>query len=180
MSRVTALAFATALALGASVLPAHAENAADFMQRFSGAWIGTGQFLFGPEPRMEFACELNGDPNANQLTFGMTGQCRMGGFSAPIYAKIRYNSDTHSYYGQFMDGGEGNGADLVGTQNGEGFSLKLMHGSMQGRLSAEKIGQDQMKVVIYYRDTRANTETPVVALGFTRKELITGSITPRN
>jgi hypothetical protein len=173
MPRTAAFALAAAL-LASAAVPAAAEDGATFMQRFSGSWIGTGQLLFGPEPRAEFACELKGDPNAN--TFGMSGQCRMGGFSAPITARIRYNNDTHQYYGQFMDGAQGNGADIVGTQAGEGFSMKLVRPDMQGRLTAETVGQDQMKVVIYYRDVRANLETPVVAMGFTRKDIVTGSI----
>jgi hypothetical protein len=150
------------------------------MQRFSGAWIGTGQLLFGPAPRLEFACELNGDPGAGQRTFGMTGQCRMGTMSAPVHAEIRYNADDKRYYGEFMGGADANGADLVGMRTGEGFSLKLLRSDMQGRLAAEAVGRDRMKVVIYYRDPRSDSETPVVTLGFTRKEVITGSIAPEN
>jgi hypothetical protein len=172
MPRVAA--FALSAALLALAPAAFAEEGAAFMQRFSGSWIGSGQVLFGPEPRAEFACELRGDPNAS--TFGMSGQCRMGGFSAPISAKVRYNADTNQYYGVFMDGAAGTGADLVGTKAGDGFSLKLVRGDMQGRLSAETVGADQMRVVIYYRDVRANTETPVVAMGFTRKDVVTGSL----
>jgi hypothetical protein len=179
MPRVTAFALSAAFALAAA-LPAHASQAGDFMQRFSGAWIGSGQVLFGAEPRPEFACELKGDPDVGRLTFGMTGQCRMGGLSAAIYAQLRYNADTNRYYGQFMDGAAGDGADIVGARAGEAISLKLMRGSLQGRLAAETVGNDQMKVVIYYRDPNTQSETPVATMGFTRRELITGSITPRN
>ena len=35
------------------------------MQRFSGAWIGSGQLLVGTDTGLEFACELNGDPERN-------------------------------------------------------------------------------------------------------------------
>jgi hypothetical protein len=178
MPRVRVLALSAALAL--TGYPAFAGDAGDFMQRFSGDWIGTGQLLFGAEPRLEFACDLKGDPSESKLNFDMTGQCRMGAMAAPVYAKIRYNSDTQRYYGQFMDGAAGNGVDLVGAQAGDGFSLKLVHGATQGRLSAEKMGDDQMKVIIYYVDPTTRTETPVVAMGFTRKDVITGSITPRN
>jgi hypothetical protein len=175
MPRASVVALAAALALTA-VPAANAGEEGKFMQRFSGAWVGTGQFLFGAEPRLEFACDLKGDPSESQLTFGMSGQCRMGAMSAPVHAQIRYNSDTQRYYGQFMDGAEGSGVDLVGTQAGDGFSLKLVRGSTQGRLSAETVGKNEMKVVIYYRDPNTQTETPVVAMGFTRKEVITGSI----
>lgn len=180
MPRVTTLALSAALALGVSTLPAQADDVAAFMQRFSGAWIGSGQMLVGADPRPEFACELKGGTSAGRLTFGMAGQCRMGGFSAPISAQIRYNADTNRYYGQFMDGSAGDGADIVGSRAGKSISLKLMRGTLQGRLSAETTGDGQMKVVIYYRDPNTRNETPVAAMGFTRKELITGSVTPGN
>ncbi len=180
MSRVAAFAVSAAVALAASALPAQAGENTDFMQRFAGAWIGSGQVLFGAEPRPEFACELKGDPNVGQLTFGMSGQCHVGAFSAPVYASIRYNTETNRYYGEFMNGAAGSGADIVGARAGESISLKLMRGTLQGRLSAEPIGANQMKVVLYYHDPNTQTETPVASMGLTRKEIITGSITPRN
>ena len=59
----------------------------------------------------------------------------MGSLSAPINAKLRYNADTRQFYGDFMGGAEGDGVDLVGARAGQGFSLKLMRGSTQGRLA---------------------------------------------
>lgn len=168
MSRVVSLALSAALALCAGSLPAKAEDGAAFMERFSGKWIGTGQLLFGGNA--EFACELNGDPKAGQLTFGMTGTCRMGTMGARVYADIRYNAETDSYYGAFLGGAEGDGVDLVGTRAGEGFSLKLVRGATQGRLTAETSSPDTMKVIIYYRDVQNDRELPVVAMGFSRTQ----------
>ena len=62
MPRVLAVALSAALAL-ATASSARADDAADFMQRFSGKWIGTGQLLFVTTGTSEFACELNGDPS---------------------------------------------------------------------------------------------------------------------
>ena len=107
------------------------------MQRFSGSWIGSGKLLFGAEPRPEFACELKGDPGESQLTFGLSGQCRMGMMSAPVFAQLHYDAKTKRFYGQFMDGAAGNGVDIVGARAGEGFSLKLLAAAVvQGRLTA--------------------------------------------
>lgn len=175
MPRVFSLVFSVVLA-AVLVLPARADDAADFMQRFSGAWIGSGQLLFGTVVGTEFACELNGDPSATRLTFGMTGRCWMGALSAPVDAQLRYNAETNEFYGDFMGGAEGNGVDLVGMRAGGDFSLRLTRGSEQGRLALETIGPNEMKAVIYYRDPRSKTELPVAAMGFTRKEVITGSI----
>lgn len=177
MPRFLAITLGAILAVAAS-LPALADDAAEFMQRFSGKWVGTGQLLFTTAGSTDFACELNGDPSATQLTFGMTGRCWMGSLSAPVNATLRYNADTNRFYGQFMDGSAGAGLDIVGARAGRGFSLKLVRGATQGRLSAETIGKDQMKVVIYYRDVKNDRELPVVAMGFTRKDVITGSVAP--
>ncbi|HEX9904094.1 MAG TPA: hypothetical protein VGA77_03940 [Propylenella sp.] len=168
MSRVLTLALSAALALGAAAPVANAEDGVAFMERFSGKWVGSGQLLVGGS--IEFACELKGNPNAGPSTFGMTGICRMGAMGASIHAQIRYNAETDSYYGAFLGGAEGDGVDLVGTRAGEGFSLKLVRGSTQGRLTAETSSPDQMKVVIYYRDVRRDRELPVVAMALSRTE----------
>ena len=176
MSRVLSAFLAAAALLAAA--PARADEAAEFMQRFSGKWVGTGQLLVGTE--VEFACELNGDPSPTQLTFGMTGRCWMGRLSAPVHAALRYNAETNRFYGSFMDGADGDGLDIVGARAGEGFSLNLSKGAVQGRLSAETVSRDQMKITIFYRDTANDRELPVVAMGFTRKDVITGSLAPAN
>ncbi|MGH6922937.1 MAG: hypothetical protein ACRED5_04125 [Propylenella sp.] len=61
------------------------------------------------------------------------------------------------------------GADMVGAAAGTGISPKLMRGALQGKLTAEKVTADQMKVMLYYRDTQNSRDLPTVAMGFARK-----------
>lgn len=166
MPRSSSLALAGLLALLAG--PAAADDAAEFMDRFAGKWLGTGSLLFGPESGLEFSCELEGKPSRTQLTFGMKGRCWMGIISGPVFARLRYNADTNRFYGQFLDGAEGDGLDIVGMKKGEGFSLDLVRGQAQGNLQAEAIGTHQMKVLITYRDRANDRYLPIAAMGFTR------------
>lgn len=167
MSRVLALALLAALSTAA---PASADDAADFVGKFSGEWLGTGQLLFGPQFGTKFHCELNGTPSKSQLTFGMKGRCWMGNISGPVHAQLRYNAHTNSFHGEFMDGSEGNGVDVVGGGRvGEGFTLRLSRGTTQGKLVAEAVNADQMTVMLSVRDRVNERDFPVVAMGFTRK-----------
>ncbi len=166
MPRVLSLALAGFLAVVAT--SASADDAADFMERFSGKWLGTGSLLFGPENGLEFNCELEGKPSRSQLTFGMRGRCWMGTISGPVFARLHYNAEHNRFYGQFLDGAEGDGLDIVGARKGEGFSLDLARGQAQGNLHAEAIGENQMKVLISYRDRANNRYLPIAAMGFTR------------
>ena len=192
MFRVAPFVLAVVLSALAGASAVRANEAADFMQRFSGSWLGTGQLLFGSENGLQFHCELNGNPSRTQLTFAMKGRCWMGGISAPVHARLRYNAETKRFYGEFMDGADGNGVDMIGERDGEGFSLRLSRGVAQGRLAAETVNSDQMRVMMFYRDRANNRELPVVAMGFTRKEasamglphflpeVLTGSLSPAN
>ena len=191
MSRVLpAFALAALVALGGSGA-ARANDAAEFMARFSGAWLGTGQLLFGSDNGLKFHCALNGDPSRTQLTFNMSGRCWMGILSAGVSAQLRYNAETNRFYGEFMDGSDGDGLDIVGARDGDGFSLKLVRGQAQGRLEAEAVNADQLKVTMFYRDRAHGRDLPVVAMGFARKDtvqtlpsylpnIITGSIAKPN
>lgn len=169
MSAVRAIALAAALAACLAPAAASAEEAAAFLRRYSGEWIGTGRLLIGPSTGLEFHCALKGDPTA-ELSFGMQGKCWMGALSAPVHARIRYNAETQRFYGSFMDGADGDGADIVGQRDGKGLSMRLMRGPARGSLDAAPIGDKQMKVVLSLYDRRNDRHVPVVAMGFTRKE----------
>ncbi|MHA1190367.1 MAG: hypothetical protein ACTSSQ_07955 [Alphaproteobacteria bacterium] len=148
---------------------AEAVDAALFMNKFSGEWRGTGKVLLGPDSGLKFHCRLDGDPSKSRLTFGMKGRCWIGKFAAPVFARLRYNRETNRFYGAFMDGAKGQGVDIVGERRGAGFKMKLSRGTAQGRLMAEPIGDDELKVVISLYDRRNKREIPIVAMGFAKK-----------
>ena len=167
MSRATPLILLAALAAAAA--PARADDAAVFMGNFAGAWLGSGQVLIGGENGMKFGCELDGDPSRTMLTFSMSGRCWMGKLSAPVHAQLRYNVETRRFYGQFMDGAQGDGVDIVGDRADEGVTLQLTRGAARGRLVAEPVNADQMRVTMYISEPASKREIPVAAMGFTRK-----------
>lgn len=171
MPRFAVLASAALLLTG---LPAGAQmpaagEAALFMQRFSGEWRGTGRVLVGPDHGARFHCALAGDRSGDRVSFRMTGKCWIGQLSAPVHARLRYNADTNRYYGAFRDGADGNGVDIVGARDGDGFIMSLTRGMAQGRLTAEPVGQTQMKVMISLLDRANDREIPVVAMGLAKE-----------
>jgi hypothetical protein len=175
MIRAIGLTLIAAFGIGAAtVVPADtppraaAADPGPFIQRFSGEWRGTGRVLIGPENGLKFHCALEGDPSRSQLTFAMRGKCWTEKLSAQVHARVRYNADTDRFYGAFMDGAQGDGADIVGERAGDGFLLKLSRGKAQGRVHAEPVGYDQMKIVISIHDRVNNRDVPVVAMGFAR------------
>ena len=168
MSRALSFALLAVLCLGL-LSPARAADPTAFMAKFSGEWLGTGQLLIGSDNGLQFHCALNGDPSRTRLTFGMTGRCWMGKLSAPVHAQLRFHAEGDRFYGQFMDGAEGDGVDIVGERAGEGFAMQLSRGMVQGRLTADAVNSDQLKVMLYYHSRAHNQDIPVVAMGFTRK-----------
>lgn len=175
MHRVPALclSFAVSIATAVSVFstPARAagEDAARFMERFSGEWRGTGKLLIGPDSGMKFHCTLKGNPSRTQMTFGMSGKCWAGRLSAPVFARLRYNHETNRFYGDFMDGAEGDGVDIVAESAGEGFSMWLSRGQLQGELVASPAGSSKMTILMSLIDQKNDRKIPVVAMGFARE-----------
>jgi hypothetical protein len=170
MSRVSALAVSAVFAAaGAMFSPSYATDAAQFMTRFSGEWRGTGRVLVGPDHGTKFHCALAGDPSRSETSFTMNGKCWIGQLSALVRARVRYNAETNRFYGAFLDGAAGNGVDIVGERSGEGLVMSLSRGMAQGRLTAEPVGNNQMKVMISLVDRANDREIPVVAMGLAKE-----------
>jgi len=181
-----------ALSLQGLSLPSAAtageNDAATFMERFSGEWRGTGKLLVGPETGLKFHCALDGDPSRTELTFGMTGKCWAGRLSAQVYARLHFNAETNRFYGDFLDGAEGNGVDVIGERKDDGFSLLLSRGMAQGELIAKPAGRNKMTITILLKDKTRTRSMAVAAMGFARKgekhlpiydPVVTGSLNSR-
>ncbi|SEQ35111.1 hypothetical protein SAMN05216548_10459 [Faunimonas pinastri] len=171
MSRLTALFLSCAVSVAAFAAPARAnDDAAVFMAKFSGEWMGIGRILIGPQVNSKFYCSLDGDPTHTQLTFNMKGKCWMGKLSAPVFADLHYNNDNQRFYGAFLDGARGNGVDIIGERKGpDGFDLKLTRGSNSGVISASPVGDNQINATLLLHDGINNRDVPVVAMGIYRK-----------
>ncbi len=167
---------------------AEENDAVKFMEQFSGEWRGSGRLLVGPETGLKFYCALDGNPSRTELTFGLNGKCWVGKLSARIYARLHFNAETNRFYGDFLDGAEGNGVDVIGKRKGNGFSLLLSRGMAQGELIAKPAGRNKMTVTILLTDRARKRSLPVAAMGFARKgekylpaydPMVTGSLTGR-
>lgn len=164
-----AIGFASILSIVAADRANAGDDAARFIERFSGEWRGTGKLLIGPDTGMKFHCSLNGDPSRSQMTFGMKGKCWAGRLSAPVFARLHYNRDNNKFYGDFMDGAEGDGVDIVAERAGKGFSMWLSRDQLQGELVANPAGESKMTIMISLIDHKNDRKIPVVAMGFARK-----------
>jgi len=170
MSRIAALVLFASIACssaGAGPTLSPSDPGA-FLERFSGEWRGTGRVLIGRDSGLKFHCALEGEPSRTKLTFAMKGKCWAGKLSALVHASLRYNADNDRFYGDFMDGAEGQGADIVGERAGEGFFLKISRGAAQGRVFAEPVGGNQMKVILSLHDRATKRDIPVAAMGFAK------------
>ena len=108
----------------------------------------------------------------------MTGTCRMGSLAAPVNAQLRYNADTNEFYGQFMDGAEGIGVDIVGDARRQGLFAEARARRDAGAADRRDRRQERDEGRDVSTRPKSGDEMPVVSMGFTRKEVITGSIAP--
>jgi hypothetical protein len=109
-----------------------------FFQSVAGVWKGPGEIVAGKYKGTKFTCSLTGLPADGNLT-GITldGTCRVGVFSQPMKATIAEVGG--KYQGQFLDGAEGKGLDIVsGAVTGDrvvmGINRKKLNGAMVARL----------------------------------------------
>ncbi|SSC73265.1 unnamed protein product [Ciceribacter sp. T2.26MG-112.2] len=164
-SRVVVVTAAAMLAL-APVADA-ASRDKRFFQSVAGVWKGPGEIVAGKYKGTKFTCSLTGLPPDGDLT-GITldGTCRVGVFSQPMKATI--SEVGGKYQGQFLDGAEGKGLDIVsGAVTGDrvvmGINRKKLNGAMVARL------QNDMAMNITISVKVEDRMIPVIGLKLNRQ-----------
>nr|WP_246748939.1 hypothetical protein [Rhizobium setariae] len=144
-----------------------------FFQGVAGEWNGPGEIVAGKYKGTKFNCKLTGVPEEKNTGITLDGYCRVGVFKQPMKAVIK--AAGRSYKGQFLDGAEGKGLDIVsGNVSGQkmvvGISRQRLNGAMIARLQGENTMtvtisvkvEDQMIPVI---GMNLNRETEEIAVG---------------
>ena len=117
---------ATILAV-AALMPVTVADAASRDKRFfesvAGVWKGPGEIVAGKYKGTKFTCNLTGLPAEGKETgLKLDGTCRVGVFSQPMKATIAEVGG--KYQGQFLDGADGKGLDIVsGAVTGDTYRV---------------------------------------------------------
>ena len=132
----------------AAIMPATVADAASRDKRFfesvAGVWKGPGEIVAGKYKGTKFTCNLTGLPAEGKETgLKLDGTCRVGVFSQPMSAVISQSGG--SYKGQFLDGADGKGLDIVsGTRAVMGINRAKLNGAMVARIEED----DAMNITI--------------------------------
>jgi uncharacterized protein (DUF2147 family) len=136
----------------AALMPATVADAASrdkrFFQSVAGVWKGPGEIVAGKYKGTKFTCNLTGLPAEGKETgLKLDGTCRVGVFSQPMSAVISQSGG--SYKGQFLDGAEGKGLDIVsGTVTGNRAVMGINRAKLNGAMVARIEENDAMNITI--------------------------------
>ena len=136
----------------AALMPATVADAASrdkrFFQSVAGVWKGPGEIVAGKSKGTKFTCNLTGLPAEGKETgLKLDGTCRVGVFSQPMSAVISQSGG--SYKGQFLDGAEGKGLDIVsGTVTGNRAVMGINRAKLNGAMVARIEENDAMNITI--------------------------------
>lgn len=136
----------------AALMPATVADAASrdkrFFQSVAGVWKGPGEIVAGKYKGTKFTCNLTGLPAEGKETgLKLDGTCRVGVFSQPMSAVISQSGG--SYKGQFLDGADGKGLDIVsGTVTGNRAVMGINRAKLNGAMVARIEENDAMNITI--------------------------------
>ncbi|MDO9418913.1 hypothetical protein [Pararhizobium sp.] len=147
-----------------------------FFEQVAGSWKGPGEIVAGKYKGTKFNCDLTGTASEKKAA-GVTldGFCRVGVFRQPMKAVITQAGN--SYTGQFLDGGEGKGVNIVSGNVAKdkivvGINRKKLNGAMIARMQ----NANTLNVTISVKVEE--TMVPVIGLSLNRQvdNIAVGSI----
>ncbi|MFN3507490.1 MAG: hypothetical protein ACK4ZU_08435 [Allorhizobium sp.] len=151
-SRSSTFGRCAAILAAVALMPATVADAASRDKRFfesvAGVWKGPGEIVAGKYKGTKFTCNLTGLPaEGNETGLKLDGTCRVGVFSQPMSAVISQAGGT--YKGQFLDGAEGKGLDIVsGTVTGNRAVMGINRAKLNGAMVARIEENDAMNITI--------------------------------
>lgn len=173
--------FATGLAAAAMaampvLAPAQAGNRdKTFFEGVQGQWTGPGEIVAGKYKGTKFTCTLAGSSHDNASGMTLDGSCRVGIFKQPMKAVIK--SAGRTYKGQFLDGAQGKGLDIIsGNVTGQKIVVGITRAKLNGAMIARLQGKNTMTVTISVKVD--NTMVPVIGMNLNREteEISVGAV----
>lgn len=146
-----------------------------FFNSVAGTWKGPGEIVAGKYKGTKFSCNLVGSPTEDSRTgIKLDGTCRVGVFSQPMSAVIAKSGN--SYKGQFLDGADGKGLDVVsGSVKGDKVTIGINRAKLSGAMVARLDNDNAMNVTISVKVE--DQMIPVIGLNLSRiEEVEVGSI----
>jgi hypothetical protein len=166
-----------AMTAGLAATAENPETDRAFFKQIEGNWMGPGEIIAGKFKGTKFVCNFAGSTPSRKIGMTLDGDCRVGMFSQKMTAKIEHRGG--SYSGQFLDGAEGSGMDIVAGSVVDGqkvvFSInrKALNGVMQARITAG----DTMTVTVSVRVD--DSIVPVIGMNLKRVDVQSvGAINP--
>jgi hypothetical protein len=145
MYRIVAVVFFLGAGLAASAAP---TGEGDYINRFSGAWAGTGTLI--KTVPLQVSCKASGAPGENRIT--IDGDCSLAIASVKIGADITFDPSTGRYSGTYI-GAKVGPAHVSGTRNGDVVNLvitwpKPVQGDTRASMIIENAGAGHLRIVI--------------------------------
>ncbi|KPF43836.1 hypothetical protein ACSV9I_02010 [Rhizobium sp. G187] len=166
-----------AILAAVALTPATVADAASRDKRFfesvAGIWKGPGEIVAGKYKGTKFTCNLTGlAAEGRETGLKLDGTCRVGVFSQPMSAVISNKGD--GYKGQFLDGADGKGLDIVsgqvaGNRAVMGINRAKLNGAMVARLDED----DSMNITISVKVE--DQMIPVIGLKLNRQDVAQAS-----
>jgi hypothetical protein len=145
-----------------------------FFAGVQGQWSGPGEIVAGKYKGTKFTCKLSG-ASLDGSGMMLDGNCRVGIFKQPMKAVIK--SAGRTYKGEFLDGADGKGLDIVsGNVSGQKIVVGITRAKLNGAMIARLQGKNTMTVTISVKVD--NTMVPVIGMNLNRQtdEIAVGSV----